>query len=103
MPLDYDVVVAGAGVAGSMAAIEAAHQGAKVALFEDHPKVGVPSHCSGVVSLSGLKLLGVESHQAYDQRLIRGARFYPPSGEPVQVRKSEPVAMIINRMRFDQF
>ncbi len=103
MPLDYDVVVAGAGVAGSMAAVEAARQGAKVALVEDHPQVGVPSHCSGVVSLSGLKLLGVESHQAYDQRLIRGARFYSPSGEPVQVRKSEPVAMIINRMRFDQY
>ncbi len=86
-----------------MAALEAARHGAKVGLFEDHPQVGVPSHCSGVVSLNGLNLLNLGPNQAYDQRLILGARFFPPSGEPIEVRRSEPVALIINRMRLDQF
>jgi digeranylgeranylglycerophospholipid reductase len=99
----YDVIVAGAGVAGCMAAIEASKQGAKVGLFEEHQQVGVPSHCSGVVSLGGLKLLGVDSNQAYDQRLIRGARFFPPTGKPIEITRSEPVALIVNRMRFDQY
>ena len=103
MTPDYDVIVAGAGVAGCMAAIEASKLGAKVGLFEDHPQVGVPSHCSGVVSLNGLGLLGLGRNQTYDQRLIRGARFYPPSGEPITVSRPEPVALIVNRMKFDQY
>jgi len=100
---DYDVIVAGAGVAGCMAAIEASKQGVRIGLFEEHPQVGVPSHCSGVVSLSGLKLLGMTSNQAFDQRLIRGARFFPPTGSPIEITRPEPVALIINRMKFDQY
>src|SRR2546428_4127282 len=100
---DCDVIVAGAGVAGCMAAIEASKQGVRVGLFEEHPQVGVPSHCSGVVSLSGLKLLGVGSNQAFDQRLIRGARFFPPTGSPIEITRPEPVALIINRMKSDQY
>ena len=99
----YDVIVAGAGVAGCMAAIEASKQGVRIGLFEEHPQVGVPSHCSGVVSLSGLKLLGISSNQAFDQRLIRGARFFPPTGSPIEITRPEPVALIINRMKFDQY
>ncbi len=63
----------------------------------------MPSHCSGVVSLKGLKLLGLEPHPSFAQRTIYGAKFYPPDGELVEVRKDEPVALILNRMRFDQF
>ncbi len=72
-------------------------------LLEEHPQVGVPSHCSGVVSLRGLKLLGLEASPVYTQRAINGAKFYPPKGEPVEVRKQEPVALIVNRMKLDQF
>jgi digeranylgeranylglycerophospholipid reductase len=56
-----------------------------------------------VVSLSGLKLLGLEPSPVFSQRLIKGARFYPPSGDPVEVRKAEPTALIVNRMKLDQF
>jgi flavin-dependent dehydrogenase len=37
------------------------------------------------------------------QRTINGAIFNPPKGEPVEVRTKNPVAVIINRMRFDQY
>ncbi len=50
-----------------------------------------------------MKLLGLDPHPSFSQRLIRGARFHPPKGEPVEVRRSEPMALILNRMRFDQF
>lgn len=96
-------MVVGAGVAGCEAALAASRQGSKVLVLEEHPQVGVPSHCSGVVSLSGLRLMGLEPHPSFAQRLIQGARFHPPNGEPVEVRRKEPVALILNRMRFDQF
>src|SRR5438128_6708002 len=35
--------------------------------------------------------------------MIQGAVFNPPKGEPVEVRTKNPVAVIINRMRFDQY
>ena len=99
----YDIVTVGAGVAGCEAALEAADKNARVLLLEEHPQVGLPSHCSGVVSLKGLELLGLGAHLTYSQKLIHGARFYPPHGEPVEVRKNDPVALILNRMKLDQF
>ena len=99
----FDVITIGAGVAGSNASLEARKKGAHVLLLEDHPQVGTPSHCSGVVSLKGLELLGVDANPSFSQKLIHGARFYPPHGEPIEVRKKDPVALILNRMRLDQF
>src|SRR5437879_13450984 len=98
----YDVIVAGAGVAGCMAAIEASKQGVRIGLFEEHPQVGVPSHCSGVVSLSGLKLLGMTSNQAFDKRLIRGARFFPPTASPIAITRPDPAPQIINERKSGQ-
>src|SRR5437016_13266507 len=100
---DYDVIVAGAGVAGCMAAIEASKQGVRIGLFEEHRQVGVPSHCCGVVSLSGLKLLGMTSNNAFDQRLIRGARIFPPTCSPTEITRHEPGALIIDSMRIEQY
>src|SRR5262249_35716228 len=47
--------------------------------------------------------LGLDINPAYTQRLINGARFHPPNGETIDVRKKEPVALILNRMKLDQF
>ncbi len=90
-------------MSGCNAALEAQRNGSNVLLLEEHPQIGVPSHCSGVVSLKGLSLIGTQPHESFTQRMIHGARFHPPKGEPVEVRKSEPVAVIINRMKFDQY
>jgi len=99
----YDVVTVGAGVAGCEAALGAAKMNARVLLLEEHPQVGLPSHCSGVVSLSGLELLGLDAHSSFSQKLIHGARFFPPRGESIEIRKKDPVALILNRMKLDQF
>ena len=99
----YDLITVGAGVAGCEAALEAAKKNSRVLLLEEHPQVGLPSHCSGVVSLKGLELLGLEPHSSFSQKLIYGARFYPPHGDSIEVRKKDPVALILNRMKLDQF
>ncbi|VVB57601.1 Digeranylgeranylglycerophospholipid reductase [uncultured archaeon] len=51
----YDLHVVGAGPAGTFAAITALRTGQNVLLSEEHLQVGVPAHCSGLVSASGLE------------------------------------------------
>jgi len=46
----YDVVVVGAGPAGSTAARFAANQGAAVALLEKDREIGVPVRCAEGIS-----------------------------------------------------
>src|SRR5207249_12214093 len=55
MPLDCDVAVVGAGPAGSRTARNLARAGLRVRLLEEHRRVGVPSHCSGLISRRTLR------------------------------------------------
>src|SRR5437773_1660038 len=48
-------------------------------------------------------MLGVEPQSVFAQRTIQGAVFHPPKGEPLELRTKQPVAVIINRARFDQY
>ena len=50
MHLDCDVAVVGAGPAGSRTARDLARDGLRVLLLEEHRRIGVPSHCSGMIS-----------------------------------------------------
>ena len=42
---EYDVIVVGAGPAGSAAARAAAQQGVSVIMIEEHAVIGAPRHC----------------------------------------------------------
>ena len=45
-----DVIVVGAGPAGLYTALRAAEAGLDVLVLEEHPEIGMPTHCTGVVS-----------------------------------------------------
>src|SRR2546426_9820232 len=45
-----DVIVVGAGPAGLYTALLMAEEGLDVLVFEEHPEIGVPTHCTGIVS-----------------------------------------------------
>jgi len=97
-----DVAVVGAGPTGCFAAMTAAKLGSEVVVFEEHPEVGLPSHCAGHISIKGLNKLGLHLPDSIIENKISGAAFYSPSGNEFRVRFPSPVTYVINRSMFDK-
>jgi digeranylgeranylglycerophospholipid reductase len=98
-----DVIVVGAGPCGSAAAAKLAKQGARVTIFEEHATIGVPSHCAGHLSISGLKRLGLfPLPRGIVNSTVSGVTVYSPAGNAFTIRFSSPVTYVVNRTLFDQ-
>lgn len=94
-----DVVVVGGGPAGAAAAQTLADQGRDVVLFEEHPAIGAPTHCTG--------LLGQEAFEEFDlpRSVILGvadsARFSGAGGQSITVRSERINAAVVDRRALD--
>lgn len=96
----HDVIVVGAGPAGSQAARGLAERGYAVLVLEEHPEIGVPTNCSG--------LIGSETFERFDlprASIIRGfdsATFVSPKGSSATVGADRVMAYVVRRCEFDQ-
>jgi geranylgeranyl reductase family protein len=95
-----DVVVIGAGPAGSIAAARLADGGADVLVVEEHQAVGEPVHCTGLVGPE------VFSEFPLPESLILGragaVRFWGARGTSVPVRSDRVAALVIDRRGLDE-
>jgi len=98
----YDAIVIGGGPAGLIAATEMGREGFSVAVLEEHPQIGVPDHCAGLVSISGLKRIEVVPSAESIQNLVSGARIVAPNGSLFDVGGNEDKAYVLNRAIFDR-
>src|SRR5258708_37529657 len=95
----FDVLIVGAGPAGSFAAERLAHGGARVALFDGRP-AGEPKACGGGVTSKGFK--------AWPHLVGAGGRtsdeldMYSPSRKRLHLKLGEPLA-VYSRVAFDNF
>jgi len=89
--------IIGAGPVG----LFAAENIGKCIVLEEHEEVGVPEECGGLVSVDGLKELGVYD-KSYVLNEVRGAKIFSPYEEFV-VQKKESQAVVISRKLFDQY
>ncbi len=93
----YDLLIVGAGPAGSFAAELLAKGGARVALFDGRPE-GEPKACGGGVTAKALKawpqLLNAVG------RTIHELDLYSPSSKKLHLELDEPFA-IYSRIAFD--
>ena len=95
----FDVLIVGAGPAGSFAAELLARGGAKVALFDGRPE-GTPKACGGGVTAKALKAWPQLLNAA--GRTINELDLYSPSGKKLHLKLDEPFA-IYSRVVFDSY
>src|ERR1700694_926962 len=95
----FEVLIVGAGPAGSFAAERLASGGARVALFDGRPP-GEPKACGGGVTAKALKawphLLNAVG------RTVNELEMYSPSGKRLHMKLDEPFA-IYSRVAFDSY
>ena len=97
-----ETIVVGAGPAGLLAAREIARRGIEVRILEEHPVIGEPNHCAGLLSVEGLRRLGIDPSPGFVQHEITGGRIYSPSGASIEIAGSRTRAYAIDRAAFDR-
>ena len=96
------VTVVGAGPVGLKAAIDLQSEGWHTIVLEEDKAVGEPENCSGLISVSGLKLAGLNVSGVTTNEIF-GARIFSPNKKHVlEIKKNSPVAVVVNRAKFDQ-
>lgn len=95
----YDVLIVGAGPAGSFAAERLARGGARVALFDGRPP-GEPKACGGGVTSKALRAWPNLLEAA--GRTVDEVEMYSPAGRRVRLKLAEPFA-IYSRCAFDSY
>jgi len=101
LPSDfYDVIVVGAGPAGSYAAYELASLGYKVAVLEQKRAPGIDICCTGIISQECFDSFGI----AQDVILAKAnsAKFFAPSGKWLRLETEKVQAYVVDRASFDQ-
>jgi len=98
-----NAVVIGAGPAGSYTALRLAQLGIQTEVYEEHPEVGLPSHCAGHISIRSLKNLGYYPlPKGIIENTFDAANFYSPSGSKFSIKLKTPVTCALDRAKFDQ-
>ncbi len=93
-----DVLVVGAGPAGSTAAFFLAQRGHDVLVVEEHPRIGYPVQCAGLVSQRVLDLAGTHGMV---RTAVHGASVFSPSFKSIDFKAAEPRAYVIDRAGLD--
>jgi digeranylgeranylglycerophospholipid reductase len=100
----FDVIVVGAGPAGSTAAKAAAEQGARTILLEEHAEIGIPEHCMGIVAAPAdtplMRLVYAMGERVLYRKLV-GRRIFPPNGMVVDKEFAGVDVVALERQIFD--
>lgn len=96
----YDVIITGAGPAGSLAAHRLASLGHKIAVVEEHEEVGEAISCTGLVGKECFDVFGLPAGIILNQ--ASAARFFAPSGWSLLLQKQTTQAYMVDRAALDR-
>ena len=101
--LETEVAIVGAGPIGTLAAIQASKKN-DVVILEQRKTIGIPDHCAGLISRTGLKKIGIDKlpDSVIQNDKVIGAKFYSPNGYNFKVKRNNTQAIVVDRALFDQ-
>jgi digeranylgeranylglycerophospholipid reductase len=105
MDREVDVLVIGAGPAGSTAARYAALGGARTLLIEKRTEIGTPVRCGEGVAKRWLEEIGLVPSRAFVAHEVEGARIVAPDGTALLVderRGGNETGYVLERDLFDR-
>jgi geranylgeranyl reductase family protein len=95
-----DVAIIGGGPAGLSAARALASRGHDVVVLEEHARIGVPVHCTGVLGFDAFQEFDLPHHAILGT--AEAATFVAADGSSVSVDAEKARAVIVDRAIFDQ-
>jgi len=98
--MTYDVIVIGAGPAGSAAAAECARRGLSTICIEEHGTIGYPVQCAGLLSNAAFAESGVSEIPVLTR--VSGARVLSGEGNGILIDAKTPKAVVVDRGSFDR-
>jgi digeranylgeranylglycerophospholipid reductase len=96
----YDVIIVGAGAAGSYAAYELASLGHHVAVFEEKSAPGLNVCCTGIISTECFDSFGISTDVILTK--ANSAKFFSPSGRCLRLQTEKVQAYVVDRLLLDK-
>lgn len=104
--IEVDVLVIGAGPAGSMAAKEASKNGAKTLIIDKKAEIGTPKRCAEGITDGVLEKLDIQVDKRCIARSIDGARIVSPNGTSAwftsETLDTPATGIVLERKVFDK-
>ena len=97
----HDVIVIGAGPAGSQTAWLLKKANLDVKVLEARDRVGLPVQCSGLISKNIDRFVKVPD--SCIENNVKGAVVHGPDGMDIELLKSSTAAYVLDRERLDSF
>jgi len=104
--IETDIVVIGAGPAGSTTARYAAKGGAKVVMIEKRQEIGSPVRCGEGISKGLLPKMDIDPPARCIAREVVGAKIVSPAGHVLTISEEQAgdeVGIVLDRVFFDKY
>ena len=98
--MSYDVIVVGAGPAGSAAAAECARLGLSTLCIEEHGSIGYPVQCAGLLSNSAFSECRTSERPVLNR--VTGARVVTEAGNEILIDAKKTKAFVVDRAALDR-
>jgi digeranylgeranylglycerophospholipid reductase len=96
----FDAIVIGGGPVGGLAAGLIAKAGYRVAIVEEHERIGEPVQCAGLITPRCFDIVDYARGTILNK--LKAAEIYSPAGQPLIIGKDKIQAVVIDRTAFDR-